>query len=598
MAYSVTVYKNTGFNAGNIPDSPALLEQCAKLNALPTLEILQDSGLDRIYIKATLSEITGADYVKVGSWYYIVDGMPKMTSADVVCLPLIPDAVTSAGGAGTLSYTDGITERVCVPTSSDTFGAYTEADPLTAPSQALDLRLEQSTYTNLAERVFIEATIDLPSGGAPADSSGQYPATATEAITYTDPASGESCTVPYMPDVSVITTHKYGGQNGTCTFTLQSGAGYPDTREGMKRARGLGMESAIIAQYSVPEVYIDASDSSSDADGRYTRLAGKEDTLSTSTLVWEQGTVKNKRALYGEYTKYGIITMGGNKGEYRAEDIYESGTSSPTVKVKVDARAQGCPYWRYSSFLGDSSDAGFWRNCLAGAPWKNVPLVYSEKSGNILDRQMFEASREYEAKERTREIWNDLWSGTKNLLSTKTQGTTHTFNETTGKYTSSWGNLDPVDIGISAGVSVLDTTYRMMDARDRYHELGELAALRYGQSQVVAPDLQFPFNTDIMRDALKNVCICYRYYYKAADLARIDKLLTMYGYRFTKPLEASDFTNRPKFNYVKTQGGVTVCGNSGGRLPKWWNDLISAQLSAGVRVWHILPTVSAYSDNT
>ena len=568
MAYSVTVYKNSGFNAGNIPDSPALLEQCTKLNSLPTIEILQDSGLTEIYIKSTLSQIEGADYVKVGSWYYIVNGMPKMMSPDVVRLSLTPDFVTSAGGAGSLSYTDGVTERVCVPVSSDTFGKYTEADPLTTPAEVLDLQTDTISYAGGNERVFIEATVNVNTGGDTTNPP-------TEALTYEDPASGETCTVPFMPTITTETVHKYGGKRGTATFTPTATS---NVLNGVKRARGLGVESSIISQYTVPEVFIQTAEAT-----MYTQLDGREDTVSLTGLPYEQATVKNKRALYGEYTRYGMLSMGGNKIEFRAEDIYESGATRPSVKMKADIRGEGCPYWRYSTYLGDSSDAGFWRNCLAGAPWQNVPLVYSEKSGSILDRQQYDASRQVAEAQRKREIVGGTLSAVGNIA----RGASRAYE--TG------GAVGAIGAGVGEAIN---SGVDMYNAYKDYHEQGMLSALEFGQSQVVAPELNFPFNTNIMRDALKNSCICYRYYYTSSDLARIDKLLTMYGYRYTKALEASDFTNRPKFNYVKTQGGITSTSNGNGRLPKWWNDGISAQLSAGVRVWHILPTVSAYSDNT
>ena len=569
MSYSVTVYKNTGFNANNIPDSPTLLESCPKLTGLPTLEILQDSGLSEIFLSASLSQIEGADYVRVGSWYYIVDGMPKMTSPDVVRLGLIPDFVTSAGGAGSLNYTDGVTERVCVPTSDDTFGKYTEDDPLTAPSQTLDLATYLVSYgSSVTDQTFIESTVDLYAG-----------ATGTEAVTYEDQASGEVVAVPFMPTVGTSTSHKYGGAHGTATYTVNA-----TTQEGAKRARGLGVESGIVAQYSVPSVFVDSNTTAPDpTTGFIPRMDGAEGEYQTSNLPWEQGSVKNRRALYGEYVKYGILTMGGNKGEFRAEDIYESGTTSPSVKFKADIKSDGCPYWRFKSFLGDTSDVGFWRNCLTGAPWEQVPLVYSQKSGNILDRQEFNASREVAKSQRGREITSDIYGGIMKVGSNAMQGA---------------GIAGTVGAVTGAIKGAVETGFSMYDHYKNYHEQGMLNTLAYGQSQVVAPELTFPFNSDIMRDALYNTCIVYRYYYKTDDLARIDKLLTMYGYRFTKPLEKTDFTNRPKFNYVKTQGGVGSTSNTSGRLPKWWNDGISAQLSAGVRVWHILPTVSAYSDNT
>ena len=73
-------------------------------------------------------------------------------------------------------------------------------------------------------------------------------------------------------------------------------------------------------------------------------------------------------------------------------------------------------------------------------------------------------------------------------------------------------------------------------------------------------------------------------------MLRIDKLLTMYGYKKTKALEATDFSNRQYFNYV--EAAVSV-----GNLPRWWADGISAQLANGVRIWHVKPNSSYYANN-
>ena len=65
----------------------------------------------------------------------------------------------------------------------------------------------------------------------------------------------------------------------------------------------------------------------------------------------------------------------------------------------------------------------------------------------------------------------------------------------------------------------------------------------------------------------------------------------MYGYKYAKPLEKSDFSNRQYFNFVSCQN-ATFGGNA-----KWINDGLAEQLRSGVRVWHVLPDISKYTDN-
>ena len=65
----------------------------------------------------------------------------------------------------------------------------------------------------------------------------------------------------------------------------------------------------------------------------------------------------------------------------------------------------------------------------------------------------------------------------------------------------------------------------------------------------------------------------------------------MYGYRYTKALETIDFVTRKHFNYVKA-AAVSVGGHAA-----WINDGIAEQLKTGVRVWHVLPNNSYYTNN-
>ena len=98
-------------------------------------------------------------------------------------------------------------------------------------------------------------------------------------------------------------------------------------------------------------------------------------------------------------------------------------------------------------------------------------------------------------------------------------------------------------------------------------------------------------NAEFLRDFYGNGCLVYRYKYTQNDINRIDRLLTMYGYRHSKPLTVSDFSNRQYFNFVKCPN-VTVTGH-----PRWINDGIHDQLANGVRVCHVLPDSSYYSNN-
>ena len=133
--------------------------------------------------------------------------------------------------------------------------------------------------------------------------------------------------------------------------------------------------------------------------------------------------------------------------------------------------------------------------------------------------------------------------------------------------------------------------------KERTNELMELNLA----NSVVVPTVNFPYNSDILRDSYGNGVLVYRYRYSDNDVRRIDKLLTMYGYQVSKPLEADDFVNRRYFNFIKCSNvslnASPTMSNQGVRRPRWFLDGAAAQLRGGVRIWHVIPNESYYNDN-
>lgn len=113
-------------------------------------------------------------------------------------------------------------------------------------------------------------------------------------------------------------------------------------------------------------------------------------------------------------------------------------------------------------------------------------------------------------------------------------------------------------------------------------------------TQVTQPDVRFPYQSEPARELYGNGVLIYRYNYTEHDIQRIDKLLTMYGYKYTKTLEDTDFTNRERFNYVECSN-VTVKFKT--TLPRRYRDGVAMMLRTGVRVWHEKPNIEAYLDN-
>lgn len=114
---TATFYYNTGFNAVNIPASPAVLEAAAKeKRTLPVMDIIQLYHLGTIAIKATEADIVGLEYVKLSrdgvDAYYLYLDVYSMTSADVVVISISMDPLLTLGGFEALSLISGSITRL------------------------------------------------------------------------------------------------------------------------------------------------------------------------------------------------------------------------------------------------------------------------------------------------------------------------------------------------------------------------------------------------------------------------------------------------------------------------------------------------------
>lgn len=599
MSYNCRLYFNSGFNSSNIPDSPALLNTINFLD-VPALEIMQDKFLSEIRVKAKWEDIQDCDYLRLlnttnnKQWFYSVEAI-AMQATDCALLSVIPDFITSIGGVANLKIIDGITERVHV--TDDTFGKYTEPDPLTAPVEPLQI---SKVWVQISDEAYtlIESTLDIP-----------LQMNETKGTTYTDTntETGEAVTVVVPSIATDFVLDNFQTQfklsendktiaQGTKIYNLSNsnvatGAQYTvaqTIKAGLNRLRSLGVESAIISQVKIPSSYVELNESGNALiGGKYSwsivrQIIGKwsENAIDIPYVYTE---AKNNRLNYGEFTKYGIISTSGESCEYDAEEIIETGSISPHIKKVGDPRPTGKPYFRFKTVNGDSSELGFFRNCISGLPWKNVPLVYREASGNALNTLRYENSKMLSTESYQYGTAQNELAKFKNVSDATLGVVGNLLGGDLGGAVSSLYN--PLFTGTSLEIQQMFRTNSTNVSRR--NELSELAIA----NNVVTPTVNFPMNAEFMRDFYGNGVLVYRYIYSQNDINRIDKLLTMYGYKYSKPLELTDFTNRKNFNFVLSRN-VTLSGYS-----KWINNALAEQIANGVRIWHVLPDNSYYTNN-
>lgn len=603
-SYAVRLYQNTGFNGVNIPDTPARLNACAYID-VDSVEILQDRGLDHIDVNATWDQVENCDYVKVGSWYYSVpSGGIQMLNEDVARLSLLSDPLTSAGGFSVASdgtvttnfdILDGVTQRCTV--SDDSWGKYTNSDPLIVPQEPLQIETEwlNTSVDEDSDHIYTETTIDLIT------TMGQGTGT-----TYTDDETGETVTVPQTYPTLDLTSYSLDGAQIQSAYTRvydrtdttqvsgASGTAKSNIASGLQYINSLGVaQGSVLSQWKVPSKF--ASETKSNpgttvgttaveyTDQIVSNISGASGSLS-STISPDYATVDNKRLLYGEYNKYGMITCAGSSAEFKPEDL--GGETAPSISYKSDPRPSGKPYYRFTTINGDTD---FWRNSIAGSPWENVPLVYQGASGSALTRLNFDNDRKLKELDKTqyedRYALQQLQAGGQvamgaaglvgSIASGNVAGAVSSGSEMLGSLNSVMTNAQ---------------NKQQYEAQYKAQKANELSQL-YQSTEVYAPTVTFPYNADILRDVKGNGVCIYKYHMSDNDTARCDKLLTMYGYQTAEALTTAHFGRRQYFDYVACST-VSITG-----LPKWWCDEISTQLKVGVRVWHTLPDNSYYTNN-
>lgn len=637
---NIRLYYNTGFNAVNIPDTPDLLNSSAFAFAdFPALDILQERFLSSVKIRATWAQVKNADYMRLTDglehFYYIVTGA-KMSAVDVANLAIIPDFVTSAGGLQNLTILDGVAVRAHV--SNDDYGKWTLDDPYLTPCEPLLLDKHTINFSNVTVDV-VESSVDL---GCMAN--------VASAETYID-NEDETVTVPKVFSSMGDTDYTLDGRTATSTKTMLFPLNDSTIRAGIEQCRALGIESVITNTVNIPSALVSLTAATetiakvtisgvdwlrttlgllqrtfhgnytgengaggvSNSWGAYTEAAGVFVANDTGFLFVYNSNVKNKRVLYGSLNKCGILTTAGNRLESNPEKLTGGNRTSIYIKSVGDPHTNGSAYHRFEYMDGDATNQNFWLNAIKGLQWRQIPLMYSEKSGGALDRISFENSRmiaDYNFENSTAGKLSAL-AGRLGLNREETRAAgasvaglggaisgslgAGAFGMITGAAGAAAGAAIALPVaaiaaaGLGAGMAAIDKFEGAVDVYQMQKAI-EQQQFAIGQN-VVAPQISVSYDGEAYRDFYGETVTAYRYRPTADDLARMDKILTMYGYRVAIPAMDADLTGRQYFNYI--EASITV----GGNIPKWLADGIAAQVSNGVRLWHVKPNNTYYANN-
>lgn len=602
MSFSVDLYKQTGYNSINVPDSPAKIDSLTP-TPLTATEIIQPFRLTQLIVSASYHTVLSADYLRITGdghkVYYSVDSY-EMVAPDTACLYITMDytltymAEMGYTSLAQIKFLDGMTTRHHIAKSDDVFGNFCEEDPMLIPKKPMDMDSSSPLFDYGASSChkIVESRINLLNPGS-------------AALTYTDSSTSEVVTVPNM---DYVQTRAYVSiedpATGVSVTVPNPSAEYYDegnstVMNNITQAQNLNLESGILNSWMIPTGYVYAAKSGGKVD-----LTASIKKASTG-LNFVYSTVNNKRALYGGTTKYIIYSpASGSSAEFQAEDICKDGNSTltaPSVTMAVDPRPDGRPYFRFTQYLGETGN--FWSNAIPGQQWANAPLNFTQKAGISLDTANFNTAMNISKQDAANHaaLANMRADQANANIATDTAfGSGNPFFNVVGAV----GNMLSGDVnGTIGGIAgnVLNNYNMQQDAlqqntadKQALH-MKQMAMAQEAQqfavnTQFTVPNISFP-RSNTIRDVLGNGVRVIRVRPANTDIAIFDKILTMFGYRITEPLTGAMFTNRSKFNFIQASG-VTVEGNA----PKWLKDGVGAEFSVGKRFWHVTPDSTYYTD--
>lgn len=603
--YKVTFYNDTGMNGVDV-FAPGVNLYFAGLSyfTVESLDIISDRGLSSITVAASMEQMAHADLCNVGDYWYIVTATEPV-SPDTTRVHLAMDywdtlirsggriAGTQQDGTPVVKVTGGITTRYSYPPNADMWGAYGADDPLMMPQLPLKLvTINKMNLGGISGNTIVQSLIDLTDLGDKLETdingipgitiySGEdkrvEPKTKPPANTtlYYEGAKGNNYgegTVTDWPSIGPLSSP------GTKCYDLT----FSNVANGLGLAQAWNVKNALISSVRYPVDYVDIetnTDANSVHRGEITSISGVRREISIGFRK-EYKTLTNPDAFHkcifwGPYRRFGIITAKGDRAEFTPQDVQDPNE----VTYVADPRPDGCPYFRFSDFHGDSSWANFFTGAVAGLSWEQAQLNFEGKAGSYMDTVNFKSSRA-----QVDSLYNyQQSSGAFNQAAGIFSGA----GEVAGKVLE--GKMSEAFSGaMSMATSTLSAEMAMEQTRQQYElvKANQLANFNFSQN-VLVPEVMFPFSANIVRDFVGNGFIVYDYQYQDADLLRVNNLLTMFGIKCALPLTNDMLFKMDghEMKYIQA-GSISL---SGRKLPRWFVQGLEMQIRNGIRMWNVAP---------
>lgn len=633
MAYATATakaYCNTGFSAANTPASPSVLQSAAgSVVDIGTINILPILGQAAGTIEVpAFAEIDTSDYISISqnqagtlavrTSYWTIQGYSYVT-VDTLSISIVLDAFLTIGGVTGIKSISGIINRRT--TKTDEYGAYDQSDPMLTPSEPLIFRAVADMPEQISGgyHTIILASFHL----------GKFGRLSADQMGLTYGAAEQNVTCPNVPN---LTNEAYTEiQCANRVYRLPAIAAFDGSNEnvrtGISRARSIGVESGIIAQYLLPDKLFEVTVGS---DGLITAIKSGNDNTGVvegpscaPKLKFDYATVNNKRALYGDYNVMRLVsTSTGDQAEYDPATLRKTDAGVnldyPEFEVFSDGRAHGKPYCYPRYFRGVRQQINNITSFITGMEWQAAPLAYDYASGAGMARMFFSQQTKVDSMNMGETMGTAAAQQLgRNIVGAVTGAGTaggyyaanHMGKQTGYEQLSMLGpsktpmltpSLITAASQIVGGYSSImmgigDSLRNFQVASDTYNrsrslEEAKLLAANYA----VAPEIAFP-PAESIRDFVGNRFRLYQITPTDNDLKRMDRILNMYGYKDVgSTLTLEDLSAGKYYSYVQASN---IAMETTTNDAKWLKELVYEQFAAGIRIWKQRPDFSLYDQN-
>lgn len=633
--YTVTLYYNTKYGVGNIPDSP---ERLAAYNSKSYDAVLlrQDYATASVRLNARWDDVRGADYAKMasddGDLYYILANPPVMLSDSTAEISLTLDPLTSIGGIEGLEIVTGWAHRAHV--EDDEPFANIIPEPW-APTNQMVIRDNDTFHISSGEQEtlnIVVATCDLRVGK-------QYQAVIIQAAQTGETGEDGEIIIPVTPTVDqsvpgainstelwmpagpgeATVTYKYK-LPGMWAFLISEG----EVQAGIEAVRNLGLDGSIISAYVVPKADVTAQ---TDQQGLIAILQGHAE-QATPDQPYLYADVRNNKAvaLYNIYTITSIAS--GNSAEFSASELHQGGDTKPTWNIYSDPSPEGTTYC--APLYYERALTKIYEHAICGMPWLTCGISFVRSSGGTLGVANAARKNSYAMLEYGQASERRLLEGTHAAISYGISAVTSVaslgMSAAAGEYLAPYkGAVNSLRMGSEAGrrsvmlgeareavdaamaaapTGIISQTANFIMGNQRRRMESDHASenLRRTVSDnlftasaaanVAPPQLAFPVSVTAASYVGNAFCVIHATL-SDNDVRRFDDFLSAYGYAVDCKLTVSMLSSRRCHNYVKASN--TQVYKAG--YPAWLLELVAATLDGGVRIWHTTPTNAALYDN-